>query len=54
MKIIKKERENCISWMNHTVEWKKFLTAKSAKANQDQLKIDLHTIKCDFLQVDQF
>jgi hypothetical protein len=39
--VFEKEREHCTSWMNQTVGWKKFLTAKSAKANQDQLKIDL-------------
>jgi hypothetical protein len=26
---LEKEREHCIWWMNQTVEWKKFLTAKS-------------------------
>jgi hypothetical protein len=49
---LEKEHGNCISWMNQTVEWKKFLTAKSAKANQDQLKNDLHTIQGRFLHDD--
>jgi hypothetical protein len=49
---LEKERENCISWMNQTVEWKKFLTPKSASANQDQLEIDLKTVQGCFLHVD--
>jgi hypothetical protein len=49
---LEKERENCISWMNQKVEWKKFLTAKYAKANQYQLKIDLQTMQGHFLHVD--
>jgi hypothetical protein len=49
---LEKERENCISWMNQTVEWKKCLTPKSAKANQDQLEIDLQTVQGRFLHVD--
>jgi hypothetical protein len=49
---LEKELENCISWMNQTVEWKKFLTAKSTKDNQYQLKIDLHTVQGCFLLVD--
>jgi hypothetical protein len=49
---LEKERENCISWMNQTVEWKNFLTPKSAKANRDQLEIDLKTVQGRFLHVD--
>jgi hypothetical protein len=49
---LEKERDNCISWMNKTVEWKKFLTPKSAKANQYQLEIDLQTVQGRFLHVD--
>jgi hypothetical protein len=49
---LEKERDNCISWMNQTVEWKKFLTPKSAKATQYQLEIDLKTVQGRFLHVD--
>jgi hypothetical protein len=49
---LEKERENRISWMNQTVEWKKCLTPKSAKSNQDQLEIDLQTVQGRFLHVD--
>jgi hypothetical protein len=49
---LEKERENCISWMNQTVAWKKCLTPKSVKANQDQLEIDLQTVQDHFLHVD--